>query len=91
MVCTGPGCCKSSIKIDHYLRVMGYNHMFHANFLKRRHRALYKRGCLKIIRDNFSYFSFNPYVVTPNLNRLIEAVQMRGHNTFLCRIDKNYP
>ena len=28
----------------------------------------------------FSYFSLEPYVVTPHLNRLIETVQMRGHN-----------
>ena len=33
-----------------------------------------------IIRDNFSYFSFKPYVATPHLNRLDETVQMRGHN-----------
>ena len=26
------------------------------------------------------YFSLKPYVVTPHLNRLIETVQMRGHN-----------
>ena len=44
-----------------------------------------------ILRDNFSYFSLKPYVVTPHLNRLIEMVQMRGHNMFLCRINKNYP
>ena len=28
----------------------------------------------------FSYFSSKPYVVTPHLNRLIETVQLRGHN-----------
>ena len=33
-----------------------------------------------IIRDNFSYISLKPYVVTPHLNRLDETVQMRGHN-----------
>ena len=30
--------------------------------------------------DNFSYFSLKHYVVTPYLNRLVETVQMRGHN-----------
>ena len=30
--------------------------------------------------DNFTYFSSKPYVVTTHLNRLIKAVQMRGHN-----------
>ena len=30
--------------------------------------------------------------MTPNLNRLTEKVQMRGHNIcFLYRINKNYP
>ena len=33
-----------------------------------------------IIRDNFCLFCFEPYVVTPHLNRLVETVQMRGHN-----------
>ena len=33
-----------------------------------------------IIEANFSYFSFKPYVVTPHLNRLVETVQMGGHN-----------
>ena len=28
----------------------------------------------------FSYFSSKPYDVTPHLNRLIETVQMSGHN-----------
>ena len=45
-----------------------------------------------IVRDNFSYFSLKPYVVSPHLNRLIETVetvQMRCHNIFLCRINKN--
>ena len=32
------------------------------------------------MRDNFSFFSLKPYVVTPHLNHLIEMVQMRGHN-----------
>ena len=33
-----------------------------------------------LLEANFSYFSLKPYVVTPHLNRLIETVQMRGHN-----------
>ena len=33
-------------------------------------RALDKWEYLMIIRDNFSYFSLKPYVVTPHLNRL---------------------
>ena len=40
------------------------------------YRALDKREFLVIIRDNFSYFSLKPYLVTPHLNRLIETVQM---------------
>ena len=36
-----------------------------------------------IIRDNFSYFSFKLYVVTPHLNRLNKTVQMRGQNICL--------
>ena len=28
----------------------------------------------------FRYFLLEPYVVTPHLNRLVETVQMRGHN-----------
>ena len=40
-------------------------------------RALDKREYLMVI---FSYFSSKPYDVTPHLYRLIEAVQMRGHN-----------
>ena len=47
-----------------------------------------------IIEDNFSYFSLKPYVVTPNLNRLDETVQMRGHNIHfyaeLAKIIPNY-
>ena len=43
-------------------------------------RALDKREYLKIIRDAVSYFSFKPYVVIPHLNRLIEPVQISGHN-----------
>ena len=45
-----------------------------------RYRALDKREYLVIIRDNFYLFCFEPYVVTPQLNRLDETVQMRGHN-----------
>ena len=37
-----------------------------------------------IIRDNFSYFSSKPYVVTPHLNRLVEMVQMWGHKKITC-------
>ena len=44
------------------------------------YRALDKRKYLAIIRDNFSYFSSEPYVVTPHLNCLDETVQMRGYN-----------
>ena len=40
-------------------------------------RALDKREYLMIV---FSYFSLKPCVVTHHLNRLIEMVQMRGHN-----------
>ena len=29
-----------------------------------------------IIRDNFSYFSMNPYVVIPHLIRLVETVHI---------------
>ena len=29
-----------------------------------------------------SCFSLKPYVVTPHLNRLVETVQMRGHNMY---------
>ena len=32
----------------------------------------------------FSYFSSKPYVVTPQLNRLDETVQIRGHNIWFC-------
>ena len=44
--------------------------------------------------DNISYFSWKPYVVTPHLNRLVETVQMRGHNisfySELTKIIRNY-
>ena len=43
-------------------------------------RAPDKREYWMIIRDNFSYFSSKPYVVTRHLNRLNETIQMRGHN-----------
>ena len=33
-----------------------------------------------MIKGNFSYFSSEPYVVTPHLNRLVEMVQMWTHN-----------
>ena len=33
-----------------------------------------------------------PYFVTPHLNRLIETVQMKGHNIcFYAELTKNYP
>ena len=44
-----------------------------------------------VLDDIFSYFSRKSYVVTPHLNHLVEAVQMRGHNMFLCRINKIIP
>ena len=51
-------------------------------------RALDKR----VFDDIFSYFSSKPYVVTPHLNRLIETVQMRGHNIcFYAELTKRYP
>ena len=39
----------------------------------------------------FLFSHGNHIVVTPYLNRLVETVQMRGHNMFLCRINQNYP
>ena len=57
---------------------------------EKRHRALDKG----VFDDNFSYFSPKLYVVTPHLNRLIETVQMRGHNIWfhaeLTKIIPNY-
>ena len=45
-----------------------------------------------ITEDNFSYFSLEPYVVTPHLNRLNETVQMRGHNIcFYAELTKIIP
>ena len=42
----------------------------------------------------FFYFVSKPHVVTPHLNRLIETVQMRGHNICfnaeLTKIISNY-
>ena len=47
-----------------------------------------------IFDDNFAYFSSKPYIVTPHLNRLVETVQMRGHNVCfyeeLIKIIPNY-
>ena len=48
------------------------------------YRALDKREYLMIIRDDFSYFTRKPYVVTPHLNCLIEMVQRMGHNIRFC-------
>ena len=39
----------------------------------------------------FWFLIEDPYGVTTHLNRLVEMVQMRGHNMFLCTIYKNYP
>ena len=39
-----------------------------------------------IIRDNFCYFCIKTYVVIPHLNRLIETVQMRGHNIIMVSV-----
>ena len=39
-----------------------------------------------VFDDHFSYFSSKPYVVTPYLNRLVETVQVKGHN--VCFYDK---
>ena len=41
---------------------------------------LNKREKFMIVRDNFCLFCIKIYVVSPHLNRLIETVQMRGHN-----------
>ena len=43
-------------------------------------RAVVKREYLMIIRDNFCQLCMKPYDVTPHLNRLVETVQLRGHN-----------
>ena len=37
-------------------------------------------GITCVLQTQFSSFSSKPYVVTPHLNRLIETVQIRGHN-----------
>ena len=44
------------------------------------YKTVDKREYLVIIRDNFCQFCIKTYVVTPQLNRLDETVQMRGHN-----------
>ena len=45
-----------------------------------------------IIEGYFFYFSLKPYDVTPHLNRLIETVQMRGHNIcFYAELTKIIP
>ena len=45
-----------------------------------------------IIRDNFSCFSLKLCIVTPDLNCLIEMVQMRGHNIcFYAKLRKIIP
>ena len=55
-------------------------------------RALDKRRYLLIIEGYFSYFLLKPYVVTPHLNRLVETVQMRGHNIcFYAELTKTIP
>ena len=45
-------------------------------------RALDKWEYLMIIRDKICKFCIKPYVMTPELNRLDETVQMRCHNTW---------
>ena len=37
-----------------------------------------------ITEEKFSYFSLKPYVMTRHLIRLVEVVQMRGHNKHFC-------
>ena len=44
---------------------------------------IYSSALLKALltdSSRFSYFSSKPYIVTPHLNRLVEMVQIRGHN-----------
>ena len=56
--------------------------------VSRKYRDLDKRAYLIY----FSYFSSKPYVVTPHLNRLVETVQMRGHNIcFYAELTKVIP
>ena len=43
-------------------------------------RAPDKREYSMIIEGQFSYLTLKLYVVAPHLNRLIETVQMRGHD-----------
>ena len=45
-----------------------------------------------IIMDNFCSFCVKTYVVIPHMNRLIETVQMKGHNIMVSMSNKkNYP
>ena len=45
-----------------------------------------------IIRDKFYYICIKSYVVTLHLNRLVETVQMKGHNIwFALEIRKIIP
>ena len=44
-----------------------------------------------MIIAGFPYFSLKPYVVTPDLNRLVETVEMRGHNIFFSELTKIIP
>ena len=45
-----------------------------------------------ILEGNFSYFLLKPYIVTTHLNRLVETVQMRGHNvSFYAEVTKISP
>ena len=54
-------------------------------------RALDKREYLQIIRDNFSYFSIKPLVVTPSSEPSHRDSSDEGSQPmFLCRINKNH-
>ena len=45
-----------------------------------------------VFDDNFSYFSSKPYFVTPHLNRIIQAVQMRVNSIcFYAELTKIIP
>ena len=49
-------------------------------------------GRVLVYDDNFSNFSSKLYVVTPHLNRLIETVQLKGHNIcFYAELTKIIP
>ena len=50
-----------------------------------RYQGVFDDNCALIF-----LFSLKPYVMTPDLNRLVHMVQMKGHNMFLCRINRNY-